>query len=91
MLLLLSFLVELSLLLGEEFLFPEKLLVKPLRIPPVIPDLYILPTEERVGSLFLVLLLLLRELLVLFTVERVLLERILEVLSLYWQSLSVMS
>jgi hypothetical protein len=53
--------------------------MKPLRIPPVTPDLYILFTGGREGSALLVLLL--RELL-LFTVERVLLERIFEVLSL---------
>lgn len=52
--------------------------MKPLRIPPVTPDLYILFTGGREGSALLVLLL--RELL--FTVERVLLERIFEVLSL---------
>jgi hypothetical protein len=83
--LVLSLFVERSLLCGEEVLFPEKLLVKLLRIPPVTPDLYILlPTEERVVSAFLVLLFL--ALLVLLTVERVLLERIFDVLSLYWQS-----
>ena len=43
----------------------------------------LLPTEERVDSVFLALLFLA---LVLFTVERVLLERIFEVLSLCWQS-----